>query len=80
MATLENKVLRKKKIDKELSLKVTKNDAAERIFVEFSSKDGKMVLQRSFQDTFHGRTEAGVFEESIKSINELVAHFERNRR
>jgi hypothetical protein len=79
MSTLEIKVLRKKKLDKELSLKVTKNEASERIFVEFSSKDGKMVLQRSFQDTYHGRLDADSFGESIKSIDELSAHFKAKR-
>lgn len=75
--SLENKVLRKKKLDKELLLRVYQNDATERIFVEFSSKDGRMILQKSFQDTFYGRQEADVFENSIASIEELRARLKR---
>jgi len=71
MSQLDIKVLKKKKLDKELNLKVTKNDATERIFVEFSSKDGKLVVQRSFQDTYYGRLEAEKFEESMKTIEDF---------
>ncbi len=79
MGNLEYKVTKKKKIDKELTLQVSVNIAAERILVEFSSKDGKMILQKSFQDNFHGRTESKIFEESIESIDELKAHFSKRR-
>jgi len=75
MGSLDYKVIRKKKLDKELSLKVSKNEAAEKILVEFSSKDGRMILQRSFQDNFYGNQEAEVFEKSMKSINDLKKHF-----
>ena len=75
----ETKVIREKKLDKKCTLRVLKNEAAERIFVEFSSKDGKLTLQRSYQDTYYGREEAKVFEGSIKSIDDLVAYFEEKR-
>ncbi len=75
MSQLDIKVLKKKKLDKDLSLKVTKNDATERIFVEFSSKDGKLVIQRSFQDTYYGRLEADKFEESMKTIEDFQSYF-----
>lgn len=75
MASLDIKVLRKKKLDKELNLKVYKNEASERIFVEFSSKDGKLVLQKNFQDTYYGRKDAEEFEEKFKSIEELKTYF-----
>jgi hypothetical protein len=75
--SLENKVLRKKKLDKELLLRVCQNDATERIFVEFSTKDGRMILQKSFQNTFYGRREAEAFEKSIASIEELRGHLKR---
>lgn len=74
MSVLDTKVLRKKKLDKDLTLKVSKNDSSERIFVEFSSKDGKLVIQRSFQDTYYGRLEATKFEESFKTIEDFKAH------
>lgn len=79
MSGLENKVIRKKKLDKELTIRVLRNEAAERIFVEFSSKDGKLVLQKSFQDNHYGRKEVKVFEESLKSIDDLKEYFRCKR-
>jgi hypothetical protein len=76
--SIETKIIKEKKLDKEkLVVKITKNDAAERIFVEFSSPDGRMKLQRSFQDTYYGREDAKTFEKSIKSIDALQSHFKR---
>lgn len=80
MASLENKLIYKKKVDKDLNVTVFKNDAAERIFVEFSSKDGKLVLQRMFQDTYRGRLEATDFESSFESIAQFKAHFARRNK
>lgn len=77
MSGLDNKVVRKKKLDKELTLKVLKHEAAERIFVEFSSRDGKLILQKSFQDNFRGNKEAVEFENSLKSIDDLKEYFRR---
>lgn len=74
MSILDTKVLKKKKLDN-IILKVSRNEASERIFVEFSSKDGKLVVQRSFQDTYHGRLEAAKFEERFKSFDDLKSHF-----
>jgi len=78
MSLLDTKVLRKKKLDKELNLRVFKNEASERLFVEFSSKDGKMVVQKSFQDTYSGRIEAKVFEDAFKSIEDLKNYLNRS--
>lgn len=75
MSNLEYRVVKKKKLDKELTLRVLFNPAAERILVEFSSKDGKMLLQKSFQDNHTGREGAKAFEGTLKSIGELKAHF-----
>lgn len=79
MSTLEHKVLKNKKLEKDLILKITKSEAAERIFVEFASKDGKMRLQRSFQDNYLGRRDAAVFESMFKNLDELKAHFKRGK-
>lgn len=65
---LENKVIKKKKIDKELTLRVMQNKAMGRIFVEFTSKDGKLVVQRGFQDNYDGNQLALAFQETFKSI------------
>ena len=75
MGNLDYKVIKNKKLDKELSLKVSVNIAAERILVEFSSKDGKMILQKSFQDTYAGKLEAKKFEGSFKTMDDLKKHF-----
>ena len=78
MSLLDTKVLRKKKLDKDLTVKVSRNEASERIFVEFSSKDGRLVVQKSFQDTYTGRLEAKEFEGTYKSIEDFKQHFKIN--
>lgn len=75
MSVLETKVVRKKKVDKDLNLRVLKNDASERIFVEFASRDGKLILQKSFQDTYLGQNQAKEFELSINSLEDLRKYF-----
>lgn len=75
MTNFENKVLKKKKLDKECSLKVTQNEMSGRIFVEFSSLNGKLVLQKSFQDNYDGTKEAEKFQKSIRSIKDLRKYF-----
>lgn len=75
MSNLENKVVKKKVVDKNLKLKVSKNEAGQRIFVEFSSADGKLLLQKSFQDTFEGRKAAEDFQNAFKSANDLYTYF-----
>jgi hypothetical protein len=75
MGNLELKIVKNRKLDKELTLKVMRHKAAERIFVEFTSKDGRLVVQKSFQDNFRGRSEAKIFEDKFKSIGDLKRHF-----
>lgn len=72
---LENKVLKKKALDKELTLTVTKVDSGNKIVVEFRHVSGKMVRQKSFQDNYEGRAEADVFAKSIKNTKELRKYF-----
>jgi hypothetical protein len=71
----DNKVIKKKKVDKELTLKVTKNEMSERIFVEFRTDDGKIVLQKSFQDNYSGAAAAEEFSKSIKNLKDLRNYF-----
>ena len=75
MAYIENKVLKQKKLNKELNLKVTQNNMSGRIFVEFKSEDGKIILQRSFQDTHEGQVESEKFAKSLKSLSDLKKYF-----
>jgi hypothetical protein len=79
MVNYDSKVLKKKKIDKELNLKVTQNEMSGRIFVEFSSEDGKLVTQKSFQNTFEGKKEAEAFQKRFKSLNDLKKYFGINK-
>lgn len=72
---LDNKVLKGKQLEGGLTLKVMKNSSSERIFVEFSSPDGKLVVQRSYQDNLNGRTQAEKFEGSFKSLDDLKKYF-----
>ena len=71
----ENKVLKKKALDKELTLTVTKIDLGSKIVVEFRHVSGKMVRQKSFQDTYVGRAEADAFAKTIKNTKELRKYF-----
>lgn len=79
MANYDSKVLKKKKIDKELTLKVTQNELSGRIFVEFASEDGRLVTQKSFQNTYDGKKEAEAFQKKIKSMNDLRKYFGLNK-
>lgn len=79
MSNLETKILKKKNIDKELIVKVLRNTASERIFVEFASKDGKLKVHKSFQDNYYGREDAKKFESSIGSIEDLRNYFNSKR-
>ena len=75
MANLETRVVKTKKLDKELTLKVSHNEASARIFVEFSLESSKVLLQKTFQDNFLGRQDAEDFQGSIKSTNDLKRYF-----
>lgn len=64
-----------KALGPELNLTTTKTGPYGRIIVEFKSVDGKMVRQKSFQDTHSGRKEADDFAKSIKNIKDLRKYF-----
>ena len=61
------KLLKEKKIDKETRLKVTKNLMSGRIFVEFSSVNPNIVLQKNFPDSLDGKKNSEEFAKSIKN-------------
>lgn len=75
MANFENKILKQKKLGDEANLKISQNDMSGRIFVEFSSKDRKLVVQKSFQNTYEGTKESQAFAKTIKSIDDLKKYF-----
>jgi len=71
---IEQKVLKNVTLN-DVILKVTQNEMAGRILVEFKSKDGKLTLQKSFQNTVLGRIDAEKFEKKIKSLKDLKIYF-----
>lgn len=75
MSNLDYRVIKKKKVDKETNLRVLKNEALNRIAVEFTSDICKLTLQKSYQDTYEGRLEAEEFQKTIKSTNDLKQYF-----
>ena len=68
---MEHKVIKQKKIDKDLNLKISEDLYSSRICVEFYSDDKKLVLQRSFQNTLLGQQQSTEFSRSIKNIKDL---------
>ena len=72
---LDDKVLKTEELDGGLKMKVTENNSSERIFVTFSSPDGKLVLQRNYQNNFKGRLQAETFENSFKTLDDLKKYF-----
>ncbi len=69
------KVVKTKKIGKDLVLQISENDHSERIFVDFSTVDGKLKLQKSFQRNFEGKKEAKEFQGKFKSVTDLKKYF-----
>ena len=75
MDFLDYKLVKKKKLDKELNLQVLLNSSSERFVVEFFSKDRRIVLQKSFQNNFEGKNQMKKFQSSFKSMKDLKKYF-----
>lgn len=69
------KLLKEKKLNGGVILKVTQNIMSGRIFVEFSSTDPKLTLQKNFQDNLDGQKKSREFSKSIKSTDQLLEYF-----
>lgn len=69
------KLLKEKKIDKEITLKVSQNLMSGRIFVEFSSLNPKLTLQKNFENSLEGKTKSEEFSKSIKSLSQFKQYF-----
>jgi hypothetical protein len=67
----QNRVVKTKKLGKDAQLQVSINEVAKRIFVDFSSTDGRLKIQKSFQDNFLGKKEAKEFEKKFKNLDEI---------
>lgn len=70
----EKQLMKSKKLDKDTTLKISRNETAGRVFVEFSTNDKKLVVQKSFQDTYLGNKEAEEFASKIKNKKDLRKH------
>lgn len=69
------KLIREKNVDKETTLKVTKNLMSGRIFVEFVSDNPRIVLQKNFPNSLDGKNKSEEFAKSITSTNQLREYF-----
>ena len=71
----KNRVIKNKKLGKDALLQVSVNEISKRIFVDFSSLDGKIKVQKSFQDNFEGKKQAKEYEKTFKSLIDLKKYF-----
>jgi hypothetical protein len=69
------RLIKEKNLDEDTTLKVSQNLMSGRIFVEFSSKNPRIVLQKNFQDSLDGKAESQKFAKSIKSKKDLKKYF-----
>jgi hypothetical protein len=71
----QNRVVKQKKLGKDAMMEVSVNEINKRIFVDFSSLDGRFKIQKSFQDTYDGNKEALEFQKRFRSLNDLKRYF-----
>lgn len=69
------KILKEKKLDKLTILKVSQNLMNGRIFVEYTSENPRIVLQKNFQDTYDGKLLVEAFSKKYKNTKELREYF-----
>jgi hypothetical protein len=58
-----------------LLMQISENEHSERIFVDFYTVDGKLKIQKSFQNNFEGNKEAKEFQKRFKSLVDLKKYF-----
>ncbi len=71
----ENKVVKTKKLGKSVILQVSENEHLNRILVDFSTIDGKLKVQKTFQNNFEGKKEAVKFQKQFKTLGDLKKYF-----
>lgn len=69
------KIIKEKKIDNSILLRISKNIMSGRIFVEFKLENPKLLLQKNFQNSAEGKQKSEEFAKSIKSVNQLMNYF-----
>lgn len=67
----QNKVIKSKKLGKDALLQVSINEMAKRIYVDFSSIDGRFKVQKTFLDNFEGKKNAKEFQKKFKNLDDL---------
>jgi hypothetical protein len=70
-----NKVVKTKKLGKSVVLQISENEYSNRILVDFSTTDGKLKVQKTFQNNFEGKKEASKFQKKFKSLGDLKKYF-----
>jgi len=71
----ENRVVKTKKLGKQVLLQISENEHFNRILVDFSTIDGKLKVQKSFQNNFEGKKAAKEFQGRFKSLDDLKKYF-----
>jgi len=72
---LDNKLVKTKKLGGGLTMKILQNDVSGRIFVEFISGDGRLTLQKSFQNNLEGNKASLEFQERFTDLKALRKYF-----
>lgn len=75
MAFLDLEVIKRKKVDQKTTMIVSRNLTGDKLFIEFSTNDGKVRLERSFPSKGIGVRDARIFQEKIQSTADLLAYF-----
>ena len=77
MSLTDHRVVSDTKVDpsEELNRRVTVDGRGERIYVEFSSQNPRLKVQKNFQNNIFGKRQADAFAESMKSVADLKAYF-----
>lgn len=70
-----NKIVKTKKLGKSVLLQVSENEYSGRILVDFSTTDGKLKVQKTFQNNFEGVKAAKEFQKKFKSLTDLRKYF-----
>jgi hypothetical protein len=66
-----NRVVKTKKLGKNVVLQVSENEFSNRIMVDFFTTDGKIKVQKTFQNNFEGKKEAREFQKKFKNLADL---------
>lgn len=75
MAFLDLKVIKKKKVDSKSTMTISENMTGDRVFIEFSTNDGRLRLEKSFPASGLGIRDAGLFQDRFRSTDDLLKYF-----